>query len=322
MTVTTTPAPLALPRVPRRVGLHTKALLTTVLPVLALGLLTAVILTVQRRAELGTINRALGQTVSSLLASTLDVQDLNLVDTQLRAAVAPPSVAFVDVQPAGDAPRYFTSDDRESDWVLRPALDAFLREQPGRTQFTWHDTRADAYRAALSGLQPGTPDSVREHLQARVEALSATQGQATAYQVTQVGVYETPAGSRALQFPGDAQPPGTLLFHLTIGVTLGELNAALARQLQLVLLACAAIALLAAAVAWRSVRRLVRVIIAITAAAQHASLGHLGDPITVKSGGRPDELTDLVTAIERLRVSLHLALSRLRPAGPSTGKGQ
>ncbi|WP_309572947.1 hypothetical protein [Deinococcus sp.] len=318
MTVTTTASPLSLPRAARRTSLRTKALLITVLPVLALGVLITLILTLHRRVELDAISRTVSHSVASLLASTLDVQDLNLVDTQLRAAVASPGVAFVDVQPAGDAPRYFTSDDRESDWALRPALDAFLREHPGDMRFTLRDTRADDYRAALEELRPGTPPNVREHLQARIDLLSRTQGRDVTYEVTGLDVYETPFGTRALRFPGDARPQGTLLFHLAIGVTLGELSAALGRQLQLVLLACAATVLAAASAAWRAVRRLVRVILAITDAAQHASLGHLGDPITVKPGGRPDELTDLVTAIERLRVSLHLALSRLRPAG----KGQ
>ncbi|MFC6750287.1 hypothetical protein [Deinococcus aquaticus] len=32
------------------------------------------------------------------------MQDLNLVATQLRAAVSAPDVAFVDVQPAGNTP--------------------------------------------------------------------------------------------------------------------------------------------------------------------------------------------------------------------------
>lgn len=318
MTVTTTASPLILPRAARRASLRSKALLITVLPVLALGVLITLILTLHRRAELDAISRTVSHSVASLLASTLDVQDLNLVDTQLRAAVASPSVAFVDVQPAGDAPRYFTSDDRESDWALRPALDTFLRENPGSMHFTLRDARVDAYRAALEALQPRTPASVREHLQARIDTLGATQGQGTTYEVTTLDVYETPLGTRALRFPGDARPQGTLLFHLVIGVTLGELNLALERQLRLVLLTCAVTALIAAYAAWRAVRRLVSVILAITDAAQHASLGNLGDPITVRPGGRPDELTDLVTAIERLRVSLHLALSRLRP----TGKGQ
>jgi hypothetical protein len=318
MTVTTT-APFPLTPVARRSSLRVKALMITVLPVLALGVLITVILTVHRRAELDAIAGTVSHSVASLLASTLDVQDLDLVDTQLRAAVESPSVAFVDVQPAGDAPRYFSSDDRASDWILRPALDAFVSASPAGTHFTVRDDRADRYRAALTALEPGTPPSVREHLQAGIDRLSAAQGRVSTYEVTSLDVYETPLGTRALRFPGNPRPAGTLLFRLGIGVTLTDLNAALGRQLRLVLLACALTALAAASGAWWAVRQLVRVILAITDAAQQASLGHLGDPISVRPGGRPDELTDLVTAIERLRVSLHLALSRLRPSGKGPG---
>ncbi|MGM9319516.1 hypothetical protein [Deinococcus aquaticus] len=309
----TRPATQAAPTAPRRPSLRTKALLITVLPVLTLGLLITLILTLQRRAELDTISRAVSHTAASLLASTLDVQDLNLVATQLRAAVSAPDVAFVDVQPAGNTPRFFTSDTPDTDWHLRAQLDTHQRAHPGQTHLTLPDTRADAYQSALNALQPGTPPSVRDHLQARLGTLQAAGGHPTTYELTTLDVYETPFGTRALRLPGDPAPPGQLLFRLGIGVTLNDMNLALQRQLHLVLLACAATALIAAYAAWRAMRRPLRVILAITDAAQHASLGHLGDPITVTPGGRPDELTDLITAIERLRVSLHLALTRLRP---------
>ncbi|MBZ9750227.1 hypothetical protein K7W42_05050 [Deinococcus sp. HMF7604] len=314
MTVTTTRVPLIVPRSERRLGLRTKALLITVLPILLLGLLVALTLVAQRRAELNAVSRSLSASVASVLASSLDVTDLTQVNMQLRAAVASPSVAFLDIQPAGDVPRYFISDAPQTDWLLRTQLDTFLNAQPAGSHLALSDTRADAYRAAQATLTAAAPDSVREHLQAAVTTLDATRGQRQTYEVTQLAVYDTQAG-RALRLPGQAAPQGTLLFHLTIGVTLGDLNAVLSRQLWLVLLACAVTALTAAWLAYRAVRRLVGVILAITDAAQQASLGQLDGPIQIRSGGRPDELGDLVTAIERLRVSLHLALSRLRPGG-------
>lgn len=314
MTVTTTTAPLRASRARRRVSLRVKALLIAVLPVLVLGLLTALILTVQRRAALDAISRNLSGSVAGLLASTLDVQDLNLVDTQLRAAVASPSVAFIDVQPAGQELRFFISDEPDSDWYLRALLDDFRREQPGGTHLRLTDRRADAYRAALAALEPGTPASVRQHLEDRLSALERVQGQTQAIELTQLDVYETPAG-RALRPPGTPPPSGTLLFRLDIGVTLNDLGGVLDRQLYLVLLAGAVVALLAALAAYRAVRGLVRVILAITDAAHHASLGRLNEPLDARQLGSNDELHDLVTALERLRVSLHLALSRLLPGG-------
>ncbi|MBZ9713182.1 HAMP domain-containing protein [Deinococcus multiflagellatus] len=317
MTITT-PAPLRVTRPERRLSLRTKALLISVLPILGLGVLLAALLTAQRRAEVGTISRSLSASVASVLASTLDVTDLTQVNVQLRAAVASPSVAFIDVQPAGEAPRYFFSDEPQTDWLLRAQLDAFLQAQPGGTHLEVPDTRAQAYRAAQAALEDtwgvGAPQSVTEHLRDAVARLSATEGQTQVYEVTQLDVYDTPGG-RVLRLPGEAAPAGQPLFHLAIGVTLGSLNTALHRQLLLVLLACAVTAMIAALVAYWAVRRVVGVILAITEAAQQASLGQLDGPIQIRPGGRPDELGDLISAIERLRVSLHLALSRLRPGG-------
>ncbi|UBV44243.1 hypothetical protein LAJ19_15705 (plasmid) [Deinococcus taeanensis] len=315
MTATTTPTVPTARRPPRRLGLRTKALLITVLPVLLLGVMVSAILTAQRHTELRAISRSLSASVASVLASTLDVTDLTQVNTQLRAAVTSPSVAFIDVQPAGDAPRYFTSDTPQTDWLLRAQLDAFFRNQPGQTHFALRDTHVDAYRAAEAVLDERAPQSVREHIQEAIRTLSATLGQQQTYEVTQLDVYDTPGGTRALRLPGETAPRGTRLFHVAIGVTLGHLNTDLQRQLLLVLLACAVTALTAALLAYHAVRRLVHVILAITDAAQQASLGQLSEPIRIRTRGRPDELTDLVGAIERLRVSLHLALSRLRPGG-------
>lgn len=314
MTVTSTTVSLRPARARRRVGLRVKALLITVVPVLVLGLLSALILTAQRRSELDAISRSLSHSVASLLAASLDVQDLNLVDTQLRAAVSSPGVAFVDVRPAGEDLRFFTSDHPDSDWYLRARLDEFLARGDG-THLRVRDERAAAYRAALGTVGPGAPASVREHLAARAAALEATQGQVQAYEVTRLAVYETPSGARALRFAGEPRPAGRPLFDLVIGVTLSDLQGVLSRQLGLVLLACAGVAVLAALGAYRAVRGLVQAILAITEAAHHASLGRLGDPLEDRHLNRNDELRDLVSAIERLRVSLHLALSRLRPGG-------
>ncbi|WP_189072665.1 hypothetical protein [Deinococcus sedimenti] len=309
----TTTAPSA--PAPRPLSLRTKAVLITALPILTLGFLLAAILTAQRRAEVNSISRNVSYSVGSLLASTLDVTDLTQVSTQLRAAVAAPSVAFIDVQPAGDAPRAFISDDPQTDWLLRPQLDAALRDHPQDTHFSWPDTRADAYRAAQDTLSPDAPASVRDHLDAAQTTLRATYGQPRTYDITQLDVFDTPFGTRALRLPGQPTPPGERLFRLTIGVTLGDLTATLHRQLLIVLTACLITAAAAALLAWLAARRVVTLLLTITHAAQQASLGQLHDPIHIPRRGRPDELSDLIQAIERLRVSLHLALNRLRPGG-------
>ena len=293
-----------------RRSLRSKAVLVTVLPILALALLTAVILTVQRRATLDAIARNLSQSVASVLATSLDVRDLPLVNTQLRAAVTSPSVAFVDVQPAGQELRYFTSAQPDTDWLLRAQYDAFVNASPHKAQFQPSD-RVSAYNDALRALQPGTPDSVRQHLKEATATLAA-QPHSPPVELTRLDVYELPNGARQLRFTGDPRPRGTLLFTMGIGVALGDLHAVLNRQLQLVLLTCALVGLVAALSAYLAVRRLVQTILIITEAAEQASLGRIHDALKVDSN---DELADLAGAIERLRVSMQLALSRLLPGG-------
>lgn len=299
------------PLASRRVGLRVKALAITVLPVLLMGALIALILTAQRTAALGVVARSLATSVARVLATTLDVQDLQLVNTQLQAAVSSQSVAFVNVQPEGQVLRFFVSKAPETDWYLRAQYDRFLREHPGEDRFLWRDDRAQRYREALAQLPPNAnARGARAHLGDTAARLDATEGQLQRFQIVHLEVYGLPSGQRNLRFPGQARPAGTRLFQLDIGVVNDDITALMDRQLHLVLLACVLVVAGAALLAWLAAGQLVRPILAVTAATDRISLGDIDTPVRVDTS---DELRDLGQAVERLRVSLQLALRRLRP---------
>lgn len=307
-------------------GLLARLLTLTVLPVLLVGLFVAALLGAERLIALRAIDDSLASTVARILATTLDVRELPQVTTQLQAAVSAQNVAFVDVRPAGDPVRFFRSKTPETDWALRAAYDAAMLARPGDHRFVFRDTRAQLYRDAAA--QVSNPE-VRQRLNSYAAGLTP---QDQAYQVIRAEVYEDAGGRRTLRFADDGQPttlrpdevlPGSrLIFTLGVGVKNAEIEALLGRQQWLVAGACLLAAALAAGLAWRATGRIVRPIVALTRAADRLSLGELQQPVTLDGPARTiTELSELAQAIERLRTSLALALSRLRPhaGGPTPG---
>ncbi|WP_350245435.1 HAMP domain-containing protein [Deinococcus sonorensis] len=289
-------------------GLLARLLAITVLPVMAVGLFVALLLGAQRMSALRAVDDSLAGTVARILATTLDVSDLSQVAAQLQAAVTAENVAFVDVRPAGDSLRFFRSKSPETDWALRAAYDAAEAADPGDHRFVFDDRRAELYRQAAQQVQD---PAVRERLN-RVAA-AMTPGERV-YQVVRVGVYENRQGQRLVRLPGDAAPAGPLIFELGVGVNNAVIERLLGRQQWLVVGACLLAALLAAGLAWRATGRIVRPIVQLTRAADRLSLGELGEPVSLALAGRSiTELSELAQALDRLRTSLALAMSRLRP---------
>ncbi|WP_188963896.1 HAMP domain-containing protein [Deinococcus aquiradiocola] len=292
-------------------SLLARLLTVTVLPVLLLGLFVAAVLGAERMSALRAVDDSLAATVARILGTTLDVSDLTQVAAQLQAAVTADNVEFVDVRPTGDTLRFFRSKTPDTDWALRRAYDAAQTTDPASHRFVFHDTRLALYRDAAARV---TDPAVRDRLNRVADTLS---GGDRAYQVVRARVYEDRSGQRALQLPGDPAPGGTPLFELGVGVSNTGIETLLLRQQWLVVIACTLAALLAAALAWRATRRVVTPIVHLTRTADRLSLGDLQDPVTLDAPTRTiTELHDLALAIERLRTSLALAMTRLRPAPP------
>ena len=297
-------------------GLLARLLAITVLPVLAVGLFVALLLGVERVHALRAIDDSLASTVARILATTLDVSDLSQVATQLQAAVGADNVAFVDVRPAEGGLRFFRSKTPETDWALRAAYDAAVQNAPGDHRFLFRGVRPQLYRQAAA--QVADP-AVRKRLKAVADSLPT---EPEAYQVVRASVYENRTGQRVLRLLGEAAPPGRLLFGLGVGVNNAVIEGLLFRQQWLVVGASTLVALLAAGLAWRATRRVVQPIVQLTRAADRLSLGELEGPVLLELPSRAvTELNELAQAIERLRTSLALAMSRLRPQPfePSSG---
>ncbi|WP_293914389.1 HAMP domain-containing protein [Deinococcus sp.] len=314
-----------LPRTRPGRGLLPRLLTITLLPVLIVGLMVTALLWAERVSALQAIDEGLASTVARILATTLDVSELPQVVGQLQAAVSAENVAFVDVRPAGGSTRFFRSKSPETDWALRAAYDAAMVNGPGNAagnaagkasgsqRFVFHDERQSLYRAAAGQVSdPG----VRERLGGVAASLPERD---LRYQVVRTGVYETLAGQRHLRLPGEAAPPGRLIFELGVGVSNADIEALLTRQQWLVALACALAVALAAGLAWRATGRIVRPLVKLTRAADRLSLGDLGEQgesVDLVGPARSvTELSELAGAIERLRISLSLAMTRLRPPG-------
>ena len=307
--VTALPASVAPTRsVPARAGrsLLARLLMVTLLPVLLVGAAVAALLGVQRMTALRAIDESLAGTVARILATTLDVRDLSQVTAQLQAAVTAPDVAFIDVQPVGGELRYFRSRTPENDWALRPAYDAQLLARPYDHRFVY----GGELRTLTLAAARAAPPAVRARLERQARQAAAPQ----VIQLVQASVYQDRSGVRALRLPGEAAPPGAHIFDLGVGVSNAEIDALLGRQQWLAAAAGTLSVLLGVTLAWRATRRIVRPIVALTRAADRLSLGDLDGPLTLPTPHHTiTELHELAQAIERLRTSLGLALSRLRP---------
>ena len=311
------------PRSPRYLSLSVKMLAVATLPVLLAGVLIALILTAQRTVAMNSVSHSLASSVARILATTLDVQDVALVTSQLQAAVSSQSVAFVDLRPSFPQLRFFVSKDQESNWYLRRDYDDFMAAHPGQNHFRFTDRRSAAYRSADAALGnlPEQAD-VRRHLRDDIRRYGSSEGAVSDFQVVTMRVYGTPGGARLLRFagetPGQALPARSLLlFTLGIGVENEGLSLLMDRQLHLVLLACGLVALCAAVLAQFAARRLMRPILGVTRAAGRISLGDVDTPVVAQSN---DEAGELAHSLERLRVSLQLALTRLRPTRELPGR--
>jgi HAMP domain-containing protein len=107
-----------------------------------------------------------------------------------------------------------------------------------------------------------------------------------------------------------ASPPqNQRVYSLVVGLNAEGTKAAINTQTATLLAVIAAlVAVVSVAAVWFS-RRLVTPIVALIQSANQLSLGDLEQPIRSQSG---DELGDLAAALERMRLSLKLAIGRLR----------
>ncbi len=297
----------------QRLGFRSKITLVAVLPVTIIGVLIVALFLLYRPSILGVVSQNLASTVTRVLATSLDVTDFSLVESQLRAAVSSRDVAFVDVRPPNATMRFFVSKTPDTDWYLSRQYDAYLRNHPQATRFEYTDRLAETYTAqlALLGSSPDVAD-VRAHINQKIDAFRANNQHATVFEVVQAEVYDLPNGQRELRFATDPQPRGVKVFDLGVGVMTTDVQGVLDTQFRLILgISLIAIAF-ALIVAITVSQRLAKPILQITSAANRISLGEIHTPITTlnRNEAAQDEVEDLGRAVERLRLSLVLAMKR------------
>lgn len=300
--------------IPRqRLGFRSKIALAAVLPVAIIGALIVGLFLLYRPSIQGVVSQNLASTVTRVLASSLDVTDFSLVESQLRAAVSSRDVAFVDVRPPNATMRFFVSKTPDTDWYFSRQYDAFMADHPDAVRFEYTDRLAETYRTQL-GLLGSSPDiaDVRAHINQRIEDFSANSQRSTTFEVVRAEVYDLPNGQRELRFGGEPVPRGTKVFDLGVGVTARDVQGVLDAQFRLILSISLAAIAAALILAITVSQRLARPILEITSAANRISLGEIDTPVTVLSQNEAakDEVEDLGRAVERLRLSLVLAMKR------------
>ncbi len=301
----------------QRLGFRTKVTLAALVPVTIVGTLVIAIFLIYRPHIMGVVSQNLAETVTRVLSSSIDITDFSLVESQLKAVVSSRDVAFVDVRPPNATMRFFVSKTPDTDWYLSRQYDAHLTQSPNATRFAYTDRLAEVYQQQLELLDAGPDDAkddanVRAHLQAKIESFQINANRQTDYEVIRAEVYELPTGQRELRFLDDPRPRGQKAFDIGVGVLAKDVQDLLDTQFKWILgLALAAIAL-ALLVAVLISRRLAQPILKITNAANRVSLGEIHTPVSsLGHNDVPhDEIEDLGRAVDRMRLSLVLAMKR------------
>ncbi|PYE55715.1 HAMP domain-containing protein [Deinococcus yavapaiensis] len=292
----------------RRFPLRQRVLLTALVPLAVYAVVTSIGSGLNTRQVTNQISRDAAAALAASVGTSVNIDDVNQLDTQLRALLQQPSVGFIAVN-TPDGLQFFRSKNEDADFLLGEKVNQFIEVNPGESTYTYNDRPADRYKLQLQQLKDSGVDTgdAAKLLEQRINAPENQRVMTTHYEVQNIGVYERD-GSRVA---GSAKPaPGqTPLFTVAVGVITNEVVNATSRALWLNILAVAIMGALAVLLAVFTARRIVQPIEELVQAADKISLGQLDTPVKV---GRNDEIGDLARALERMRLSLESAMERLR----------
>ncbi len=293
---------------PKRVGFRNKIMLSSIMPVLLIGVLVCIILLYYKNLIVNTVSNNLATTIARVLATTVDITDFTLVDNQLKAAVSSRDVAFIDIRPTGEATRFFNSNNGDTDWYLLRQYDQARAANPNSQQFTFIDKRSEVYQQQLEALgSTADVQQIGQHLRDSIRRYQSTANQKTTFDLTDAEIFDLPNGQRFVRFIGDPKPEGKKVFDLGVAVRSSQVQQVLDTQFLLILLLTLVVVIAALILAMLISQRLAQPVIDITKAVNRISLGEINTPILAPTR---DEIEDLGKAVERMRLSLVLAMRR------------
>ena len=248
------------------------------------------------------------QAIAVAVASNIDpTRGYQSIPPQLDALVNNSSVGFVQVE-LRDGSRYFTSQTPNVNNLLNAQVSDFILDNRGRSAFKAELRPADVFAAQAAEMKEmgGTQNDI-DRLQRQAADPANQQATRVNFIVQQVTVVQN--GPRREVTTGRAPENADVLYTVAVGVENGTQESALRRTLALVLLVSLLALGIAAYLALRAARLVVRPIEELVRVADAISMGDLSRPVKAE---RNDEVGDLAQALERMRLSLDSAMERLR----------
>ncbi|MFC6800465.1 HAMP domain-containing protein [Deinococcus caeni] len=248
------------------------------------------------------------QAIAVAVASNIDpTRGYQSIPPQLDALVNNSSVGFVQVE-LRDGSRYFTSQTPAVNNLLNAQVSDFILENRTRSAFKADLRPADVFAAQATEMKEmgGTQNDI-ERLERQAADPANQEVTRVNFIVQQVTVAQN--GARREVTSGRAGEDADVLYTVAVGVENGAQESAVRRTLALVTLVSLLALGIAAYLALRAARLVVRPIEELVRVADAISMGDLSRPVKAE---RNDEVGDLAQALERMRLSLDSAMERLR----------
>ena len=249
--------------------------------------------------------------VAISIGSTIKRENFSELGQQLASLTEQPNIAFIYVRSeVADEWRVKSELQSRFDKSIIKALYAYANPR-GEQGLRWSDDSSSYQQLAnfyAGGFNNQLPPAIASSFSAQTGSL---QGRSlNAFQIEQVGVYETAAGRTY----GPAVP-GQADFIIMVGMLINQNLSTIGDQNRNLLLAGVLFSVLSALFSILLARAISRPILKLIQTADELSLGNLKTPIRATGG---QELSRLAEALERVRISLNLLIDRAKTSRGST----
>ena len=288
-----------------RSSLQTRVLLTTLLPLIALSAAILIFLSIALPGILRNLTTESAKQLAISVGSSVNLEDLSNLETNLTTLASQPSVGFVSVKSSVVDQFKDKALENRIDLTINQAIQDYMNENPQLTSFVWTDNVAgyELLRGQDTTRSGGEMSSIKTA--SYDKAIAAVKDRpVNSYEIVRTGVNDND-GRRTFV----AADPAKADFIVTVAIITNESQRTIRNTLLLASLFSLILVIISAVLAIVTARRIIRPILGLVDAANEISLGKLENPVTVNSN---DEIGDLGRALERMRVSLGAALERLR----------